>query len=172
MMCLTAFRRTAGLCLKDEASLEVVRCGTDRTAVSPSPLTPSEKSSGYEQYGTGSLVTREGSTAFDRWRRRLYELVCAYGSGKRPVGKRPSFGSATISQELDPAALRRARSLLLASRDAGSTPDRSHRAHRDAMRGACEGNGCTARYAPRRAARWSSRARIARDRDRAGGRQP
>src|ERR1700739_2454027 len=115
MICLTAFRRAAGLLPGDVALLEVAGCGASRTAVSPSPLSPSEKSSGYEQYGTGSLVTRQGSPALDRWRRRLYELVCAHGSGERPVGKRPSFGSDTISQELDPGALRRARALLLAS---------------------------------------------------------
>src|ERR1700733_14120261 len=106
--------------------------------------TPSEKSSGNEQYGTGSLVTREGSAALDRRRRRLYELVCTHGSGKRPAGKRPSFGPDTISQELDPGALRRTRSLLLAGRDAGSAPDRSHRPYRDALRGACEGSRRTA----------------------------
>src|ERR1700722_3374465 len=86
--------------------------------------TPSEKSSGNEQYGTGSLVTREGSAALDRRRRCLYELVRAHGSGKRPAGKRPPFGSDAISQELDPGALCRACADLLAGRNAASASDR------------------------------------------------
>src|ERR1700688_140591 len=103
-----------------------------------SNITPSEKSSGNDKYGAGSLVTREGSAALERGRRRLYELVRADGPGKRAAGKRPPFGADAVSQELDPGALRRARSHLLASRDARSTPDRSHRTHGDAMRGARE----------------------------------
>src|SRR5258706_16152828 len=101
-----------------------------------SSITPSEKSSGNDKYGTGSLVTREGSAALERGRRRLYELVCTNGPGKRPAGKRPPLGSDAVSQELDPGALCRTGSHLLAGRDAGSAPGRPHRAHRDAMRGA------------------------------------
>ena len=44
-------------------------------------------------------------------------------------GKRPAVGSDAVSQELDPGALRRARSHLLAGRDAASAPHRPHRAH-------------------------------------------
>src|SRR6202166_4192249 len=113
-----------------------------------SNITPSEKSSGNDKYGTGSLVTREGSAALERWRRRLYELVRAHGPGKRPAGKRAPFGSDAVSQELDPGALRRARSHLLAGRDAGSAPDRSHRAYGNALRGAGKGGAAFARSTP------------------------
>src|SRR5437879_9818953 len=121
LICPTAFRRAAGLWLKTKpASGHAAR--KIRTAAA-SNITLSEKSSGNDKYGTGSLVTREGSAALERGRRRLYELVCTNGSGERPARKRPPFGSDAVSQELDPGALCRARSHLLASRDAGSAPD-------------------------------------------------
>src|SRR5258705_10411946 len=85
-----------------------------------SNITLSEKSSGNDKYGTGSLVTREGAAALERGRRRLYKLVRAHGPGERPAGKRPPFGSDAFSQELDPSPLRRARSHLLPGRDPGS----------------------------------------------------
>ena len=114
--------------------LEVTPCGNPRTAAFARNITPSEKSSDNDKYGTGSLVTREGSAALERRRRRLHELVRADGPGERAGRKRPPFGADAVSQELDPGALRRTRSDLLAGRDAGSAPDRPHRAHRDALR--------------------------------------
>src|ERR1700674_3825508 len=116
----------------DEASLEVA-ARKFRAAFFTGNVTPLEESSNNDKYGTGPLVTREGSAAFERRGRRLHKLVCAYGPGKRPAGKRPPFGSNAVSQELDPGALRRARSDLLAGRDAGSAPDRPQRANGDAM---------------------------------------
>src|SRR6185369_17953064 len=86
-------------------------------------ITLSEKFSGNDKYGTGSLVAREGTLADNRRRRRLHELVCAHGPGRRAGRKRASVGSDPIPQELDPGALRRSRSHLLAGRDAGSAPD-------------------------------------------------
>src|SRR6202051_4935988 len=133
-----------------------------------SKITPSEKFSGNDKYGTGSLVARERSAALKRWRRRLYKLVRANGPRKRPAGKRAPFGSDAVSQELDPGALRRARSHLLAGRNAASAPDRPHRAHGDAMRGARQGGFRAGRSTPRRSIRRPSRARAARDRHRAG----
>src|ERR1700692_47566 len=109
-----------------------------------SKFTPSEKFSGNDKYGTGSLVTRERSAALKRWRRRLYKLVRANGPGKRAP-----FGSDAVSQELDPGPLRRARSHLLAGRDAGSAPDRSHRAYGNALRGSGKGGAAFARSTPR-----------------------
>ena len=138
MICPTAFRRTAGLWLETKPRLRSRRAEVPHGSFTGN-ITPSEKSSDNDKYGTGSLVTREGSAALERRRRRLYKLVCAHGPGKRPAGKRPPFGSDAVSQELDPGALCRARSDLLAGRDAGSAPDRPHRAHGDAMRGARQG---------------------------------
>src|SRR5258707_15481907 len=142
----------------DEAPFEVAPRGKTRTAVSPGNITLSEKSSGNDKYGTGSLVTREGAAALERRRRRLYKLVCAHGPRRRPTGKRPPLGSDAVSQELDPGPLRRAGSHLLAGRDAGSAPGRPHRAHRDALRGAGKRSSRAARSTPRRAVRWPSRA--------------
>ena len=170
-----AFRRTAELCLEARSlRLEVAPCARDLHGVfAQSPLLLRKSFQAMTNIGTGSLVTRERSAALERWRRRLHELVCAHGSGKRSAGKRAPFGSDALSQELDPGALCRARSVLLAGRDAGSAPDRSHRAHGDAMRGArAKDARRAARCAPRRAPRRPSRARTARDRDRAGIGQP
>src|SRR5712672_23576 len=170
LICPTAFRRAAGLWLKTKpASGHAVR--KIRTVVA-SNITLSEKSSGNDKYGTGSLVTREGAAALERGRRRLYKLVRAHGPGKRPAGKRPPFGSDAVSQELDPGALRRTRSHLLAGRDAGSAPDRPHRAHGNALRGAGKGIAGAGRSAAPRTVRWPSRAGAARNRDRAGVREP
>src|SRR6266404_2358770 len=170
LICPTAFRRAAGLWLKTKpASGHAAR--KIRTAAA-SNITLSEKSSGNDKYGTGSLVTREGAAALERGRRRLYKLVRAHGPGERPAAKRPPFGSDAVSQELDPGALRRAGSHLLAGRDARSASDRPHRADSDAMRGADKGIAHTGRSAAQRTARWSSRAGAARDRDRAGVGEP
>src|ERR1700719_1201707 len=155
----------------DEASLEVA-ARKFRTAFFTGNVTPLEESSNNDKYGTGSLVTREGAAAFERGGRRLYKLVRAHGPGKRPTGKRPPFGSDALSQELDPGALRRARSHLLAGRNAASAPDRPHRAHGDAMRGARQGGSRTGRSTPCRSIRRPSSAGAARDRHRAGVRQP
>src|SRR5260370_11599699 len=164
-ICLTAFRRAAGLWLKTKTARGHAARQT-RTALAGN-ITLSEKSSGNDKYGTGSLVTREGAAALERRRRRLYKLVCAHGPRRRPAGKRPPLGSDAVSQELDPGPLRRACSHLLAGRDAGSAPDRPHRAHGDAMRGAGKGSSGLGRPAARRALRRTSRPRAARDRDRA-----
>src|SRR5260370_27877886 len=132
LICPTAFRRAAGLWLKTKpASGHAAR--KIRAALA-SNITLSEKSSGNDKYGTGSLVTGEGAAALERGRRRLYKLVRAHGPGKRPAAKRPPFGSDAVSQELDPGALRRTRSHLLAGRDAGLSPNRPHRAHGNPMR--------------------------------------
>src|ERR1700720_1503739 len=155
MICLTAFRRTAGLWLKRKLEASPVR--DPRMAVFTFNKTLSEKSSGNDKYRTGSLVARERQVAVACW-------------GKRSAGNRPSFGSHTLSQELDSGALRRARSFLLAGRDAGGAPGRPHGAHRDALRGAAPCRA--ARCAPRRTAGRPARARIARDRHRARVRQP
>src|ERR1700709_2887247 len=85
-----------------------------RPAVSPSTFTPFEKSSGNDKYRTRSLVTCEGPTAPDRRGRRLHKLVRADGPGKRAAGERAAVGSDPVPQELDPGALRRAGSHLLA----------------------------------------------------------
>src|SRR5258708_6275040 len=77
-------------------------------------ITQSEKSLENDKHGTGSLVAREGSAAFERGGRCLYELVRADGSGKRAAGKRAAVGPDAVSQELDPGALCRARPDLLA----------------------------------------------------------
>src|SRR6267154_196589 len=170
LICLTAFRRAAGLWLKTKPARG--HAARQTRAALASNITLSEKSSGNDKYGTGSLVTREGAAALERGRRRLYKLVRAHGPGKRPAGKRPPFGSDAVSQELDPGALRRARSHLLAGRDARSAPDRPHRSHGNAMRGAGKGIAGAGRSAAQRTARWSSRAGAARDRDRAGVGEP
>src|ERR1700719_3740609 len=165
MIGLTAFRRTAGLWPKEDARLRPARAIRARHVIHFLKNSfRSEKSSDNDKYGTGSLVAREGQVAHECWRRRLYKLVRTHGSGKRSAGKRPPFGSHTVSQELDSGALCRARAFLLAGRDAGSAPDRPHRAHRDAMRGASQGGYRAARGA---AAGWPARARAARDRHRA-----
>src|SRR5215213_136102 len=93
-----------------------------------------------DKYGTGSLVTREGTAALERRRRRLYELVRSNGPGRRRAGKRAAFCSDPISQKLDSGTLRRTRSHLLAGRDARSAPDRSHRTYRHAMRSSGQGS--------------------------------
>src|SRR5258708_29496811 len=170
LICLTAFRRAAGLWLKTKTARGHA-ARQARTALA-SNITLSEKSSGNDKYGTGSLVTREGAAALERGRRRLHKLVRAHGPGKRPAAKRPPFGSDAVSQELDPGALRRTRSHLLAGRDAGSAPDRPHRAHGNAMRGAGKGIAGAGRSAAYRTARWPSRAGAARNRGRAGVRKP
>ena len=121
LICLTAFRRAAGLWLKTKPARG--HAARQTRAALASNITLSEKSSGNDKYGTGSLVTREGAAALERGRRRLHKLVRAHGPGKRPAAKRPPFGSDAVSQELDPGALRRTRSHLLAGRDAGSAPD-------------------------------------------------
>src|ERR1700688_5017022 len=138
---------------EDAASLEVAPARQTCTAFSQGNLTLSKKFSDNDKYGTGSLVTRERPAAHERRRGRLYELVRAHGPGKRRAGKRPPFGSDPVPQELDSGALCRTRSHLLAGRDAGSAPDRPHRAHGDAMRGARQGNPGPARCAPRRTLR-------------------
>jgi hypothetical protein len=51
---------------EDEASLEVAPWQETCTAVSQGNLTLSEKLSDNDEYGTGSLVTREGQTALER----------------------------------------------------------------------------------------------------------
>src|SRR6266404_1722979 len=131
---------------EDGALLEVApRAAKTRTAIPSNPTLLLQKSPlDHDKPGTRSLVARERSFAFERRRRRLYELVCANG-----LGKRPSFGSDAVPQELDPGALCRARSLLLAGRDARSAPDRPHGSHGDAVRGAGKGSGPPARAAPR-----------------------
>src|SRR3984885_1875033 len=75
---------------------------------------------GNEKHRTGPLVTCERKVAFNRGRRRLHELVCPDGSGKRAGRKRASFGSDALPQELDSGALCGTRSVLLAGRDARS----------------------------------------------------
>src|SRR5882757_11295448 len=96
-----------------EGSFEVTLC---KTPVGRNParrfhrnITLSEKLSGNDEYGTGSLVAGEGAVADDSRRGRLYELVCAHGSGRRAGRKRPSVGADPVPQELDPGALRRSR---------------------------------------------------------------
>src|SRR5438309_11589725 len=113
-------------------------------------ITHSEKFSGNDKYGTRSMVAREGAVADECRRGRLYELVCAHGSGGRAGRKRASVGSDPVPQELDPGALRRPRPDLLAGRDAGSAPDRPHRAHGDALRRARQGSYRTGRSTPHR----------------------
>ena len=131
-----------------------------------------EKSQSNDKYGTGSLVTRKGSAAFERRRGCLYKLVRANGPGKRAGRKRAAVGADALSQELDPGALRRARADLLAGRNARSAPGRPHRAHRDALRGAGKGDRGSRSTAPG-TFRWSHRTRrIAGDRDRAGVGKP
>src|SRR5215212_156890 len=93
-----------------------------------------------DKYGTGSLVTREGTAALERRRRRLYELVRSNGPGRRRAGKRAAFGADPLPQKLDPGTLRRARSHLLAGRVARSAPDRSDRSYGDEMRGSRQGS--------------------------------
>src|SRR5260221_11767187 len=137
LTCLTAFRRAAGLWLKTKTARGHAARQT-RTALA-SNITLSEKSSGNDKYGTGSLVTREGAAALERGRRRLHKLVRAHGPGKRPAAKRPPFGSDAVSQEMDPGALPPTGSNLLAVRIAASVPDRPHPAHGNAMR--CAGKG-------------------------------
>src|SRR5665213_3348737 len=116
----------------DEAPLEVPPWQQTCTASSPRHLTLSEKFSGNDKYRTGSLVAREGPAALERRRGRLYKLVCANGPRKRRAGKRPSFGADPVPQELDPGALCRTRSHLLAGGDARGAPDRPYRALGDA----------------------------------------
>src|SRR4029450_13918189 len=86
----------------------------------PNTITHSEKFSGNDKYGTGSLVAGEGTVADECGRGRLYELVCAHGPGRGAGGKRASVGADPVPQELDPGALRRPGPDLLAGRDAGS----------------------------------------------------
>ncbi len=166
---------------EDETRLEVAPRGTPAWHFAGN-ITLSEKSSGNDKHRTGSLVTRqrhrtgplvtrEGPAALERGRRRLFKLVRADGPRKRAAGKRPSLGSDPVSQELDPGALCRARSHLLAGGNAASAPDRPHRSHGDAMRGARKGDRRAARSTPHRARGWSSH-RAARHRDRTGVRQP
>src|SRR5215217_1345035 len=96
-------------------------CKATRQAISLNTITHSEKFSD-DKYGTGSLVAGEGTVADECGRGRLYELVCAHGSGSRAGRKRASVGADPVPQELDSGALRRPRSDLLAGRDAGSAP--------------------------------------------------
>src|SRR5882672_8003318 len=123
---------------EEKASREVARTAESRARFTGN-ITLSEKSSGNGKYRTGSLVTREGPAALERRRGRLHKLVRTDGPGKRAAGERAAVGSDPIPQELDPGTLRRARSHLLAGRDAGSAPDRPHRTHRDALRDAGQG---------------------------------
>src|SRR4249920_1031916 len=67
-----------------------------------------------DKYGTGSLVARERQVAFERGGGCLYELVCTHGSGGCSERERSPVRSHALSQELDPGALCRARSFLLA----------------------------------------------------------
>src|SRR5258706_596936 len=140
---------------EDEAPIEVPPGGSSTRRFAGN-ITPSEKSLGNDKYRTGSLVPREGSAALERWRRRLFKLVCAHGPRSRAAGERASFGSDAFSQELDPGALCRARPHLLAGRDAGSASDRPHRAHGDAMRGARKRGPRAIRSTPHGAIRRSS----------------
>src|SRR6188768_1140789 len=84
-------------------------CKATRQAISLNTTTHSEKFSGNDKYGTGSLVAGEGTVADDCGRGRLYELVCAHGLGRRAGRKRASVGADPVPQELDPGALRRPR---------------------------------------------------------------
>src|SRR6202042_1937665 len=80
LICPTAFRRTAGLCVNTKPSRG--RCPRTSVARRFSPIQElllSEKSSGNVEHGTGSLVAREGSATDERRRRRLHQLVCADG---------------------------------------------------------------------------------------------
>src|ERR1700739_3984119 len=74
----------------------------------------SEKPHHNDEYGTGSLVARQRPVAFERRRRRLFELVRAHGSGERPERERASLGAHEVPEKLDPGALCRARAELLA----------------------------------------------------------
>src|SRR6266853_1699697 len=100
---ITVFDQTP---FSNDTLLDAAAARKIRTAAA-SNITLSEKSSGNDKYGTGSLVTREGAAALERGRGRLYKLVRAHGPGKPPARKRPPFGSDAVSQELDPGALRR-----------------------------------------------------------------
>src|SRR3569623_3376018 len=82
----------------------------------------SQKKFSDDDNGTGSLVTREGSAALERWRRRLHELVCTHGSGRRAGRERAALGADALPEELDPGPLCRARAVVLAGRDARSAP--------------------------------------------------
>jgi hypothetical protein len=62
----TAFRRAAGLWLETKLRLRSRRVENPHGGFT-SKFTPSEKFSGNDKYGTGSLVTREGSIALKRW---------------------------------------------------------------------------------------------------------
>src|SRR5712664_365856 len=73
-----------------------------------------EKFSGNDKFGTGSLVPRQRSSAFDRGRGRLHKLVRAHGPGGRAARERSPFGSNPVPQELDSGALCRACAVLLA----------------------------------------------------------
>src|SRR3954453_17292889 len=88
----------------------------------PTPLLNSKSCDCHDKFGTGTLVSREGSAALDRRRGRLYELVCANGPRSRPARKRSSVGADAFPEELDPGALRRARAVVLAGRDTGRAP--------------------------------------------------
>ena len=173
MICHAAFRRTADLCLETKPrSRSRLRGNPARRFRQSQQLLFSEKFSGNDKYGTGSLVAREGSVALRAsaktsiragsrgwiWKAcRRKASTCRFRPGSSRAG----------SRRITPIAC-----CLLAGRDAGSAPDRPHRAHGDALRGARQGSARARRSAPRRAARWPSRARIARHRDRAGVRQP
>src|ERR1700759_425627 len=66
MICPTAFRRTAGLWLETMPRLRSHRAELRTAFSSTHQLLFAEKSSDNVKYGTGSLVTREGSTAHER----------------------------------------------------------------------------------------------------------
>ena len=54
-------------------------------------MTPIRKASDNDKYRTGSLVACERKVAFERRRRRLHELVCPDGSGKRAAMRASIF---------------------------------------------------------------------------------
>src|SRR5258707_14605904 len=83
LICLTAFRRAAGLWLKTKTPRGHAARQT-RTALA-SNITLSGKSSGNDKYGTASLVTREGAGAAERGSRRVHKVGHAHGPGKRPA---------------------------------------------------------------------------------------
>src|SRR5258708_24042736 len=95
LICLTAFRRAAGLWLETKPARGHAARQT-REALA-SNITLSEQASGQAKHGTASLVTREGAAALERESSRLYMLVHATRPVNRQAPHRPPRRCAAVT---------------------------------------------------------------------------
>ena len=114
-----------------------------------------------DEPGSGALVESEGKASRRSRRGYFPELVCPHGPRADRGQHGAPVGADALPQELDPVALHRPRSGLLAGREHRHPEDRCHRAQRHDPHRAAQGQTARDHRAPSRSAGRAARHRRA-----------